>query len=89
LEDVYSDYRDLGFQIIGVILDGNTAAWADEFGLTFPVLDDSDWALWDRYDGTYIPLNLVLDRNMVIRYRDSGYDELEIKSIIGEHISPP
>lgn len=71
-----------------MMIDGDAADWADQFGLSFPILDDNDGVLWERYDGYYIPLNLVLDRNMVIRYRDSGYDELEVTSIIGDYISP-
>lgn len=71
------------------MIDGDTSDWATQFGLSFPILDDNSLTLWNRYDGYYIPLNLILDRNMVIRYRESGFDELEVEAIIGEYISPP
>ena len=71
------------------MIDGDAAEWADQFGISFPILDDNDRTIWDHYEANYIPLNVILDRNMVIRYKDSGYDELEVHSVIADYISPP
>ena len=89
MEDLSSDYEGQGFQIIGVMIDGVAADWADQFGLSFPILDDNSLTLWNRYEGRFIPLNLIFDKNMVIRYKESGFNELEVESIIGDYISPP
>ena len=70
------------------MLYGDPADWAATYELSFPVLDDSSYELWERYDGYYIPLNLVLDRNLIIRYRESGFYQADIELIIQDHLSP-
>jgi thiol-disulfide isomerase/thioredoxin len=62
------------------------AGHLDTYKLTFPVLDDSSWSLWDIYGEGYIPLNIVLDRNMTIRYKESGYDESTIINTIRKYL---
>ncbi|MBN2385049.1 TlpA family protein disulfide reductase [bacterium] len=91
-EALYQQYKDQGLMILSVLfedLQGNPAnaadcaTWADKYGLTFPVLYDNNRQVWNLFNTEgYIPLNLVMDRNMVIRYKDVGYNESAIKSMI-------
>jgi hypothetical protein len=46
------------------------------------LLVDPDYSVWNQYGMGYIPHNVVLDRSMVVRYTDYGYDEHQIISII-------
>jgi peroxiredoxin len=58
------------------------ASWASYYGLTFPVLADSDEAVYFTYRGSDggRPLYVLLDRDMIVRYRGTGrsaHDEVE------------
>lgn len=86
LEALYDEYKQSGFQIITVLISGDPSVWAQEYQLTFPVLDDNNEAIWDQYGEGYVPLNLVLDRENVIRYKESGYDETAIRNIIEQYL---
>jgi len=91
-EALYQYYKDRGFIILSVLISdyqynkpdaADCASWADRFGLTFPVLYDPDRVAWNLYNTEgYIPLNVILDRNMVIRYTETGYNENAIKNMI-------
>lgn len=85
-EALYQSYRSKGFEMLTILIDGSTAAWASLFGLTFPVLDDDAEALWAIYGEGYIPLNIVLDRNMTIRYKTAGYTESAIVAAIKKYL---
>jgi peroxiredoxin len=82
LEALYQTYKDRGFQVLTVLVDGSAAAWASEFGLTTPVVEDTTRSLWSLYGGGWLPVNIVLDRTMVIRYKEIDYDEAAIVSVI-------
>lgn len=92
LEALYQQYKNQGFIILTVLIEDATggqpdaadcAYWADTYGLTFPVLYDVNYSVWYLFNTTnYIPLNLIIDRNMIIRYKDTGYFETEIRSMI-------
>ncbi len=82
LEVLFQNYEDKGFQIITLLMDGSPADWASHYKLTFPVLDDSSASIWNAYGEDLIPLNIVLDRSMTIRYKEAGYDEPAIISQI-------
>jgi hypothetical protein len=50
--------------------------WADMFGITFPVLADVGKTAWNLYkDSSYVPLIMIIDRKMVIQYKEPGYNE--------------
>jgi peroxiredoxin len=83
---LYQEYASSGFQMTTLLISGSTSAWATQYGLSFPVLDDSAEALWAVYGEGYIPLNIVLDRNMTIRYKTAGYNETEIKAAIRKYL---
>jgi peroxiredoxin len=81
-EALYQSYKSRGFEMITLLTSGSPAVWAGTYGLTFPVLDDSSFGLWDIYGEGYVPLNIVLDRNMTIRYKSAGYDEAAITAML-------
>jgi peroxiredoxin len=87
-ESLYQEYKDAGFTIITVLQDSDIAVsdcatWATTYGLTFPVLADINQEVWNSYnEDNYIPLNIVIDKDFVIRYKQYGYYESEIRSVI-------
>lgn len=85
-EALYQTYKSKGLEMLTVLIDGSTAAWASQYGLTFPVLDDDAEALWAIYGEGYVPLNIVLDRNMTIRYKTAGYTESAIVAAIKKYL---
>jgi peroxiredoxin len=79
---LYQEYASTGFEMMTLLISGSTSAWATQYGLSFPVLDDSTQTVWGIYGTGYIPLNIILDRNMTIRYKQAGYDETTIANMI-------
>ncbi len=88
LRDFWKKYRDQKFLVIGV----HTPEFAFErdsdkvqdaiirFSLDYPVVNDSDYATWDRYRCKVWPRLLVIDREGKIRYDQKGsgrYEQLE------------
>jgi len=85
-EALYQSYKSQGLEMLTIMIDGPTLDWATTYGLTFPVLDDNTQALWAVYGEGYIPLNIVLDRNMTIRYKTAGYSESAIVAAIKKYL---
>lgn len=72
LKAPYDEYKQRGFQIITVLTSDDPSVWAQEYQLTFQVLDYNNEAIWDQYGEGYVPLNLVLDRENVIRDKEAA-----------------
>ena len=82
-QDAYDDYRDRGFMVIHILVDGepedtapDPAGWASDFGLDFAVVDDTSQTLIDAYVDTSgpkftIPSYTVIGRDMVVREHDN------------------
>jgi peroxiredoxin len=85
-EALYQQYKNQGLEMLTIMITGSPLDWANQYGLSFPVLDDNAWTLWTVYGEGYIPLNMILDRNMTIRYKTAGYNEAEITSTIRKHL---
>lgn len=83
---LYQSYKNQGLEMLTILISGSTSDWATQYGLTFHVLDDTTEALWAVYGEGYIPLNIVMDRNMTIRYKMAGYDENQIVSTIKKYL---
>lgn len=89
-ESIYQAYKDKGFVIINVLIQNarrqpvkheDTITWSAEYGLTFPVLADERLDVWNAYDEeNSIPLNLVIDRDLVIRFKRVGFDRQGIEA---------
>lgn len=86
LESLYNEYKDRGFQVITILISGSPSAWAQQYNLTFPVLDDNNQSIWNIYGEGYIPLNIIIDREGIIRYKEAGYNESEIRAIIEQYL---
>jgi peroxiredoxin len=85
-EALYQSYKSQGVEMLTIMIDGSPAVWATTYGLSFPVLDDDAESLWAIYGEGYIPLNIILDRNMTIRYKTAGYSESEIVAAIKKYL---
>lgn len=87
-EALYQQYKARGFEMLTILCDpGSELAWASQYGLTFPVLDDTTWNIFNVFDDEgYIPLNIILDRNMNIRYKATGYSESAIVTAIRKYL---
>ena len=76
----YSDYKDDGFVVVGV----HTPEFAFEhdtqnvkdalarFGISYPVVQDNDYAIWNAYANEFWPAEYLLDRQGRIVGRDIG-----------------
>jgi peroxiredoxin len=85
-EALYQSYKSKGFEMVTILIDGSPATWATTYGLSFPVLDDDAESLWAIYGEGYVPLNIIFDRNMTIRYKKAGYTESEIVAAIKKYL---
>ncbi|EKE14612.1 MAG: cytochrome c biogenesis protein, transmembrane region [uncultured bacterium] len=81
-------YKDKGLVIIGVHApefefeksEKNVAQAIKDFDLTYPVVQDNDFAIWRAYDNLYWPAKYFIDKEGYIRYSHFGegeYDEGE------------
>ncbi len=88
LRNWWEKYKDQGLVIIGVHSPEfefeknpeNVAQALTDFGLTYPVVQDNDFATWRAYGNRYWPAKYLIDRDGVIRYTHFGegaYDETE------------
>jgi peroxiredoxin len=85
-EALYQSNKSKGFEIITLLISGSPAVWANTYALTFPVLDDTSAGIWAIYGEGYVPLNIILDRNMTIRYKTAGYTESAIVAAIKKYL---
>ena len=77
LEEEYQERKDDGFVVIQLLLDGQSydsppdlERWADQFGLTSPLVSDHNQEIAQHYvaSGSFgIPNYTILDRELVVR----------------------
>ncbi len=84
----YDKYHDDGFEIVAVhtpefafekVL-GNVQDAVKDFTITYPVVQDNDYATWKAYGNHYWPAKYFIDANGNIRYAHFGegkYEEQE------------
>jgi thiol-disulfide isomerase/thioredoxin len=97
IDDWEQKYSDKGLVIVGVhspefTFEKNYANVKDavqRFGLTYPVILDSDHGTWNAYDNNYWPRYYLIDTQGYIRYDHIGegdYDQIEksIQSLVAE-----
>jgi len=85
-EELYQQYKAQGLEMLTILTDGSTLKWHNDFGLSFPVLDDVAQVLWAVYGEGSWPLNIIIDRNMTIRYKVAGYAETEVVNAIKKYL---
>ncbi len=69
IQQVYDRYRDQGFTVLAVDVaegDAQVTAFADERGLSFPILMDRDATVSNRYQVRAMPSTFFVDRSGVI-----------------------
>jgi peroxiredoxin len=87
---LYDAKKDQGLTVItvlsanaqdGPITEDDCRQWAGLYRSAFPVLADTDRSVSRYYNrsGGW-PLNLIIDRDMVIRYKVPGYSRFQIES---------
>ena len=72
IQRVYQDYRARGFQVLAVNATnqddpGKATAFAQQLGLTFPILLDSNGSVGQQYQLQSLPTSFFVDGNGVIR----------------------
>jgi peroxiredoxin len=71
LRDVYATHRDQGLDLVAISVQETTPddvrAYAQTYGLEFPIGFDATSAIFHTYQGYGLPTHLFLDRDGVIR----------------------
>ena len=84
----HSKYADDGLVILGVHTPefrfehdiDNVREAVAKYSLTYPIVQDNNFATWDAFNNRYWPAKYLIDQNGVIRYQHYGegaYDETE------------
>ncbi len=84
----YEKYKDDGFVVIGVHTpefefeknQKNVLDALEEYGITYPVVQDNDFKIWESYNNRYWPAHYLIDKDGNIRYTHFGegeYDKTE------------
>lgn len=78
LDDLYQEYRDYGFTILGVNLDEERAQaekLLEKVPVSFPILFDPTNSTTETYNVDAMPTTVLIDRNGVIRHHHRGYKD--------------
>ena len=76
-EDHYQDLIDQDFLLVHLLQNYSNVTWAEDYGLTFPVLDDQDVAISDRYErGMGLPTYTIVNRDMTLQAVDPRADNI-------------
>jgi cytochrome c biogenesis protein CcdA/thiol-disulfide isomerase/thioredoxin len=85
----WKKYKNDGLVVIGVHSPEfefekdkkNLAQAISDFGLTYPIVQDNEFATWKNYNNQYWPAKYLIDKDGVIRYSHFGegeYDQTEM-----------
>jgi thiol-disulfide isomerase/thioredoxin len=80
LKEWHQRYADLGLTIVGIHTPEfafakakqNVADAVTKFGLTYPILVDSQYANWNAWSNNFWPRKFLVDRNGVVVYDHAG-----------------
>lgn len=86
VKELYAKYKDQGFVVVGVHtpelapekVPAGVRQAVKDLGITFPVVIDGDYAIWNRWQNEYWPAAYFVDAKGRIRYHHFGegsYDE--------------
>jgi peroxiredoxin len=94
---LYKGLKDKGVVVLTVLVenaDGNPPSaadlreWAGTFGLEFPIVGDTRGTVWGIYnEDDSVPLNLIIDRNLTIRYKQPGYNRVQVEDTLKRILS--
>lgn len=96
LEGFYQKYGCQGLEVLVAIFEdlnfnpaqaAHAKEWQTQYGLSFPVVADTDNALSDFYDTGAAPLNMIVDLcTMEVLYSGVGFDETAVTAIIESNL---
>lgn len=86
----YEKYKDKGFVLIGVHTPefafekdaGNVEKAIKDFGITYPVVQDNDYTIWNAYSNQYWPADYLINKDGKIvdtHFGEGDYDATEKK----------
>jgi cytochrome c biogenesis protein CcdA/thiol-disulfide isomerase/thioredoxin len=97
VEAWYRKYHRDGFTVVGVHTPefpfereaGNVQHAIDDFGITYPVVQDNESATWNAYHNQYWPAKYLIDaqgRVRLVHFGEGSYSETEdaIRSLLAE-----
>jgi peroxiredoxin len=72
MQAAHESYADRGFRVVAVSIDDAGAedlirGFRQEHGLTFEILHDPAWAVYDTYQLNGVPMSFLIDREGTIR----------------------
>lgn len=76
LDQLYQQYADLGFALLGVNVEENPAdaeRMLKDTPVTFPILFDAENTVSQLYDVTAMPSTVIVDRDGNVRFVHKGY----------------
>ena len=95
MQRVYDEFGDDGFEILAVSIDarqgtrdamgnlgGDVVGFADELGLTFPILLDPSGSVQRTYQTTGVPESFLVDADGVIRRKIAGGAEWDSPALL-------
>lgn len=100
VQEWHRRYQDFGLVVIGVHTpeftfaqyESNVERGTREFGLTYPIVIDSQYELWKAFANRYWPAKYLIDKDGYIRYArfgEGGYEETEEQiQLLLREISP-
>jgi len=88
VKEWYRKYREFGLVVIGAHTpeftfaqyESNVERGVREFGLTYPIVIDSNYDLWKAFANRYWPAKYLIDKEGYIRFAhfgEGGYEETE------------
>lgn len=84
-ESIYNRYKDRGDFALIVIGREETAAKLKEFrkkkGYALPFAPDPDRGIYGKYATKWIPRNVVIGRDGVVRYAEIGFDPAQLEAL--------
>ncbi len=81
LKEYYSELKDDGLNVLGIDIQESAKkvkSLMDKNEVNYPVVLDSKAVAAKLYKVVGIPLNIVLDRNGVIKYKANGFPDKEL-----------
>jgi peroxiredoxin len=76
LDQIYQRYKDLGFTLLGVNVEEDSAGaenWLKQTPVSFPVLFDRQNRVSKLYEVTAMPSTVIVDRKGQVRFVHYGY----------------
>ena len=94
MDDLYAQYKDLGFTILAVNVDENrdeALRFLDKVPVNYPILYDPESSVSELYEVQAMPTTVMIDRNGNARYLHYGYQpgyedeyEQQIRELVRE-----